>query len=211
MHRQDYYLNIFEKSGIEIKDKLPQIFFDEKNKVKSENLLGSGGNKAWYAGMNPSANWFLKRWPAKNFALLADRLISELDCAVFFIGAPKEKDVVADTLALMKQAGHDLCGRTNLGELSALMNNLDVFISNDSGPAHMSAALGTPTIALFGPTDAKQTCPRGRFVWIIKSKVDCTIPCYNSDCRKNVCMENITVDEVFNRVKLILTVSKENA
>jgi ADP-heptose:LPS heptosyltransferase len=85
------------------------------------------------------------------------------------------------------------------------MQEMALFVSNDSGPAHLAAALGIDTLVLFGPTSPEITSPRGKRVKIIKKDIACTVPCYKLNCKDNTCMAAITVDEVFAVARDILS------
>jgi lipopolysaccharide heptosyltransferase II len=205
--RQDQYLNLFEKYGITINDKIPQFYIPQNiQQTSAVKLAKLKISNKFIVGINATANWDLKRWPAENFAKLSDKLIVELNCAVIFIGAKFDKSIIAKVTGLMTKPYHNFCGTTTLKELGAIIKISDLFISNDSGPAHLSACLGTPTIALFGPTSDKLTGPRGPKVTIINGKPnsDCLIPCYNLICADNVCMKTISIETIFNQAKQIL-------
>jgi len=205
IHRQDQYLCLFERQGVEIKDKKPIVFVsnDSRNAIflKIKDLKNSYSH---VVGINPSANWKLKRWPKENFSFLSDRLVRELNCAVVFIGARKEKQIVDEVMRHMAQRAYNFCGMTNLSELAALVENFDIFVSNDSGPAHLAAALGINTLVLFGPTSPDITSPKGLAVKVISKDLDCEIPCYNLQCKNNKCMKAIEVDEAFQAAEKIL-------
>ncbi len=205
IHRQDYYLSLFEQSGITIKDRLPKIYTSEDKTQRHEDLISAAHNKYKYlAGINPSANWLLKRWPQKMFALLCDKLIKELNCGIFFIGAKSDSGTVSAVTQMMENEYFNLCGKTDVKELAHLIEHMDLFISNDSGPAHLAASLGVPTLVFFGPTSPKMTSPRGRNVKILEKPHGCQVPCYKLDCVDNVCMKNISVDDAFVEAKLLL-------
>jgi heptosyltransferase-2 len=205
VHRQKYYLNLFEQSGVEIKDKLPQFFTTLSAEKRMNSFLHVIKEKhEFIIGMNPSANWDLKRWPAQNFAKLADQLIENFSCAVIFTGAKKDKAIVDEVIKNMNKPFYNLCGKTDLKELAAIMENMNVFISNDSGPAHLAAALGINTLVIFGPTSSQITSPQGKKVNIFQKDISCEIPCHKLSCQDNICMKNITVDEVFLEVRNLL-------
>ena len=204
-HRQDYYLHLFEGAGVAIFERLPQFFVP---KIVEENIAEAlkplGDNYSYLIGINPSANWELKRWPGSYFAALADLLIKELKAAVIFVGTEKQRPVIEAVRQRMGQESFDFCGKTNLKGLGALISNMNLFISNDSGPAHLAAALGINTLVIFGPTSPAATSPRGKLVKIIKTEVDCEIPCYKLDCQDNICLKNLSVNEVYSKAKNIL-------
>ena len=202
IHRQDYYLNLFEAQGIEINKKNPDFFIPPS--VQDEltlRLAPLRQNHSFIVGINPSANWQPKRWPAANFSRLADFLIKQYKAAVVFIGTEKEKKVIQEVISRMEGKAYDFSGTTNLKQLGALMTNSRIFISNDSGPAHLAAGLGVLTIVLFGPTAKEVTGPRGEKVVVIQKDSVCPIPCYQVDCRDNRCLSSITVEEVINLIK----------
>jgi len=211
MHRQDQYFYLFEKYGIEIKDRNPMVSVSDNSRNNIfPKIKDLKDNYSYIVGINPSANWKLKRWPEENFSFLSDRLVKELNCAVVLIGAKKEKQIVDAVIRHMSQTVYDFCGMTNLSELEVLIENFDVFISNDSGPAHLAAALGMNTLVLFGPTSSDITSPRGSAVKVISKDTDCRIPCYNLQCKDNKCMRAIDVDEVFIEVEKILKNAKKD-
>lgn len=206
-HRQDYYLGLIRSEGIPVKHHYPEFFISKASQNKAEAVIAPLQAKYRYVvGVNPSANWLLKRWPAAHFATLCDYLIRELNCAILFIGAGNDSDAVGKVIAAMKEKPHNLCGRTNLKELGALISYMDLFISNDSGPAHMAAGLGVNTLVIFGPTSARLTAPRGKKVVVINKTIGCKIPCYKLDCKNNLCMKDITVNEVYQKAREMLSV-----
>ncbi|MBN2483370.1 MAG: lipopolysaccharide heptosyltransferase II [Candidatus Omnitrophica bacterium] len=204
-HRQDYYLCLFEAAAIPVKTRIPQVFIDDDVRHRMYyRLQRPEHTHAHLIGVQVSANWDQKRWPAQSYAELCDRLISRYSCAIFFVGTQKDAPAVSAVTEKMKRKDfYDFCGQTTLSELAAVMENFDLFISNDSGPAHLAAAVGIHTLVLFGPTDPEVTSPRGKYVHIVKSDVPCVIPCYKTDCKDNFCMSGISVDEVIETVQYI--------
>ena len=202
LHRQDYYLYLFERYGIPIKERYPQFFVpqDIRNKV-NEYVKTIKGQYTHLVGINPSGNWHLKRWPRECFAELSDRIMSELNCLVVFVGTKENFRYIESVAARMKNKPLNMCGKTSLKELAALIEQTELFISNDSGPAHLAAALRVPTMVLFGPTVPQITSPRGQTVTIMREDVRCKTPCYNLRCEDNICMKKIKVKNVFQKTK----------
>lgn len=205
VHRQDHYLYLFEKSGIVIEDRLPNFFISEGTRKKiDKDLEPIKKEHPIHIGINPSANWELKRWPGSYFADLSDSLARDFKAAIIFIGTEAQRRVIEEVRAKMSQSSFNFSGKTSLKELGALMENLKLFISNDSGPAHLAASLGVNTLVIFGPTSAEATAPRGKAVKVVKKNVDCQIPCYRLDCQDNTCLKDLSVDEVYSKAKNIL-------
>lgn len=204
IHRQDYYLWLFERAGISVAERNPKFFIPPAIEETSKSLLGGVKDLSCLIGMNVTANWRLKRWPKDFFSLLADRITQELGCCVVLIGASQDSGLVDEVARNMKSEAINLCGKTSLKELGAIIKKCSVFISNDSGPAHLAASLGVATLVLFGPTSAAITSPRGNAVMIVQKDTGCKIPCYRLDCADNICMKNISVEEVFQETKKII-------
>jgi heptosyltransferase II len=93
-----------------------------------------------------------------------------------------------------------LTGKTSLAQAAAILSVCDLLVSNDTGPAHISAASGTKTIVIFGPTNPQTTHPIG--AEIIRKEVDCS-PCMLRNCPiDHRCMTQISADEIFAKIKL---------
>jgi len=211
--RQERYLYLFERSGITIDDRMPEFFVPPQVSARVDSWLKPLCAKhSFIVGVNPSANWALKRWPQEYFSQLCDRLVKEFNCAVIFTGAGKEASVIEAVRRNMQERSYDFCGKTNLKELAALIKNTKVFISNDSGPAHLAGALGVKTLVIFGPTSEAVTSPKGKYVEIVRSdNAGCDIPCYKTDCKDNVCMSSIGVEKVYLSVKRMLVDEKKGS
>jgi heptosyltransferase-2 len=147
-----------------------------------------------------------KCWPEDRFAALADQLADALGAQIVFIGAGAERDRAARIIQRMKREGAlNLAGKTSMAELIGALDLCDLLVSNDTGPAHISAALGRPTLTLFGPTNEFETAPRGPRAELIRADgVECA-RCMLRDCPiDHRCMTRITPREVFERaVKLL--------
>ncbi len=103
--------------------------------------------------IHPGAKWVTKRWPPEKFAAIASRYLTETGGSVVIVGAPSERDLALRLLAELPPAQSsrtlNLSGQTSLLELAALLHQVDHVLSNDSGPMHLAAAMGTPVVGLF--------------------------------------------------------------
>jgi heptosyltransferase-2 len=149
-----------------------------------------------------------KRWPAERYAALGDRLI-ESGANVVLIGSPGELGVSQE---VCKHAQHQpivLTGKTTVADATALISIADVLITNDTGPAHIGAALQTPTLVIFGPTNPLTTYPMSPNAEILRRPPDCA-PCMLRDCPiDHRCMTAITLDEIFARAAALMV--RQNA
>ncbi|MBI5144587.1 MAG: glycosyltransferase family 9 protein, partial [Candidatus Omnitrophica bacterium] len=98
------------------------------------------------------------------------------------------------------------CAKTTINQLSCLIKKCRVYISSDSAPLHIAAAMGTPFVALFGPTDPRRHLPPAKDYVVIKKELDCS-PCYKSKCKTKKCMEMIKPQEVVEAVEKLLKVT----
>jgi heptosyltransferase-2 len=151
-----------------------------------------------------STNSMAKRWGEEKFALLGDRLQSELGADLLLLGSPDESDVSARVSAFSTATFVDLTGKTDLALATAILSEVDLFVSNDMGLAHIAAAVGTKTLVIFGPTIDTTTRPFASNAEIIRHDVECS-PCMLRECPiDHRCMTRVTVDDVFLKAKGML-------
>ncbi|MBI2876893.1 MAG: lipopolysaccharide heptosyltransferase II [Candidatus Tectomicrobia bacterium] len=154
--------------------------------------------------MSPGARWESKRWPPEHFAWLADLLSERERATVALIGSPAETPLAESIRAQMKTAPLLLTGRTSLKQLAALMEAADLLVTNDSGPMHLAAALGTPVLALFGPTSPRRTGPYGVGHRVLQKTLPC-IPCFKRQCPEDHrCLRGLGVKEVLEAVRELI-------
>ena len=146
-----------------------------------------------------STNSRAKRWPAARFAAVADMLTESVGANVVLIGAGEESEVSEDVARLMRTRPSVLTGRTSLAETAAVLKASDLLVTNDTGPAHVAAAVGCPVVVIFGPTNPVTTRPYSALAQVVRRPPDCA-PCMLRDCPiDHRCMTAVTVEEVFER------------
>jgi lipopolysaccharide heptosyltransferase II len=214
-HEVFYYLNIIAR--LEWLVKREQSFLNtqpdaslevsESRKLAARSLLRTSGitdGRPLIALCPGSINSRAKRWPADRYAALADRFIDESGADVLLIGSSAEKDVSLEVSGRMRNKPVILTGKTELKQLVAVLSLVDLLVTNDTGPAHIAAALGRPTLVIFGPTNPLTTRPFSPFAEIVRQPPDCA-PCMLRDCPiDHRCMTAISPDEVFQRAEVML-------
>ena len=155
-----------------------------------------------FIAINPIAYWETKLWDNDNFARLADMIKNNLKMNVVFTGS--EKESIEKITTGMTTDGINLGGQTSLLELACLYKKARFVITTDSGPMHLAAAVGTPVIALFGPTDPARTGPYGEGHTIVRSELPCS-PCFLKKCQTIKCMKEILPEQVLAAVENKLT------
>ena len=154
-----------------------------------------------------SINSRAKRWPAERFAAVADRF-AEAGASVALIGSPAEMEVSNEVSRRAQNQPIVLTGKTTVAEATAIISVADVLITNDTGPAHIGSAVGTPTLVIFGPTNPLTTRPFAPNAEIIRHEPDCA-PCMLRDCPiDHRCMTAISPEEVFARAGAMMPRSR---
>lgn len=184
-------------------DNVPKLTASITQVASAEELLLAHGverDSSPLVVLNTGAtNSCAKCWPTDRFAALADRLAEETGARFALIGAGAERENAAQVIAQMHHSRRavNLAGETSIGELLGLLAKCDLLVTNDTGPAHVAAALGTPTLTVFGPTNEFETAPLGARAVIIRAEgVECA-RCMHRNCPiDHRCMTRISVDEV---------------
>lgn len=148
--------------------------------------------------VNLGTTWQTKQWDLNNFSQIINELSDRMpNIKVVLTGSTSEISFVKDIQ--ISEATIDLVGKTNILQLGALLEQCNVCLTCDSGPMHIAAAVGTPTVALFGPTDPNRHKPYGNGHTIIDKPLSCR-PCYKRMCHRQdtqfLCMKEITSSEV---------------
>ncbi len=138
-----------------------------------------------------------KMWPAERFGALIDRLGE--GGTVITLGSAGDKETEKKVVAHCERPPRSLVGETDLPTLAAVMRRLAVYVTNDTGPMHLAAMVGTPVVALFGPTDPTETPPAGTATILHKGAACDRAPCFLRECPiDHRCMEAISVNEAFD-------------
>lgn len=193
------YKMLLESLGIPLSDSLPALYLTAKENNEAVERLGVKGK---IIGINPGAAYgSAKCWLPDRFKALTLRLIEKHpEVTIVFFGDKAGAPLVKEICQGLPSQVINLAGQTTVRELMALINQCDLFLTNDSGPMHIASALGIPLIALFGSTSDVTTGPyRGGSV--IHKHVPCS-PCYRRECPIDFrCMTQITVNEVFHQIE----------
>jgi len=179
---------------------------EEKDEVRSflaDNRLSSHP----LIVIHPGASWPAKCWLPERFAQVATRLQRDLKASTVLLCGPNEQGMTSEVLQAMRGKPHVAEGLT-IRQLTALLSECDLFITNDAGPLHIACALGRPTLALYGPGD-----PTAWFPYPLNDKQvaihrppSCW-PCHLDVCEPLDCMKAITADEVTEKAKELLALT----
>lgn len=206
-HTVEAYTGALSPFSISSKKAAPEIYPTEEESACAEDRLKSRGlNKnIKLIGFNAGAKWPTKMWPEENFARLGQMITEDPDCRVIIFGGLDEQDMGRRLAERIGPKAISLAGKTSLRESAALIQKCNLFITNDSGPMHMATALGTPVIAIFGPTvEGFGFFPLGRSR-VIEQDLPCR-PCSlhgSLGCPKGHfrCMQDISAEEILEAAK----------
>jgi len=199
IHRVHYYRKLIEPLG-RVEDSLsPRIFLRGEDRNWAEETLRDLGllDGRDLIGINPGATYGLaKCWEPSRFGELVKRLSKKWKASLLIFGKRGEQAIAKEILQSLEEGGVDLTGRTHLLQLAALLERCRLLVTNDTGTMHVSTAVGTPVVALFGSTDVLTTGPWGEGHVVIRKEVPCS-PCLKRVCpTDHRCMKLIAVDEV---------------
>ncbi|HEX9988850.1 MAG TPA: glycosyltransferase family 9 protein [Chloroflexia bacterium] len=166
MHEADYWLNVASLLGADARAGwLPFVPINSTHRVTAINLLDDirASHTGPIVAIHPGAGAYslARTWPVEGFAEVARGLIDAHDAAILVLGGPDETERAACLVEMVGYNGrvHNLAGRTTIHETAALIEQCDLFLGNDSGPMHVAAAVGTPVVAIFGPSNAQAWGP----------------------------------------------------
>ncbi len=206
LHAVLRYLSVAGHLGAVPGEPVFRIPWGRKEELAADRLLGPLGNEPGpLVAMNVTGSWATKRWGADNFRQTARMLMERSGARLVFVGGPGDSAyVAAASRGLSGKGCIDISGQTGLKELACLLSRADLMVTTDSGPMHISAAVNTPVVAVFGPTDPARTGPFGQGHRTITANVACR-PCFKRRCPYNMeCMREVGAHEVYQEAKELL-------
>jgi ADP-heptose:LPS heptosyltransferase len=154
----------------------PILSIPPATRAEAERLL-SRFDGMTTIGLQVSAGRAIKQWPEDRFRAVAERLVQDRGAAVVLTGSPADRAQVDAVLsALPPERAIDLSGGTPLLTVAAVLERLDVFVTGDTGPMHLAHLVGTPIVAIFGPSEPRRYAPRGSRDHIVRIDLPCS-PC----------------------------------
>jgi len=206
----DYYRRLAAWAlGVREIDPRMELFVTDADRAEAARHLD--GVARPYAVLCPGASKAAKRWPAPRFAAVANGLAGQ-GLAVVATGAPAERPLLAEVARAAKATVHDLAARgVTMGGLKAVIAGAALCVTNDTGPRHVAAALETPVVTLFGPTDHRWTsidCPRERILLAQPFLPDTLVA---DDHPRSCAITRIPVSDVLSAARQLLDASRPAA
>ncbi|MDH4100145.1 MAG: lipopolysaccharide heptosyltransferase II [Nitrospirota bacterium] len=210
-HAIDRRLALSRAVGADTKDRKLVLRLTESERASTDDLLSMleiDRNRP-LVGLQPGAARPYKCWPLERFAELGRRLVEELGAQVVITGSPQEAAMADRLKKMIGEGAASAAGRTEIRGMGVLMEQMAAYVTNDTGPMHMAFALGTPTVALFCPSDAASLGPSAEQEKhrMLSKPLTCT-PCITKRCTDPFCMEQFSVDEVAEAVRQLMRTGK---
>jgi ADP-heptose:LPS heptosyltransferase len=178
-------------------------------------LLGGVNGREVLVGIHPSGGRLIKQWHMERFAEVAERLARDLSATIVLTGTPDDRPLVERIVSLLPPDVRrlDITGRMDLQLLAAVLERLNLFVTADTGPMHLAAAVGTPTVALFGPSDPKRYGPLNDRARVVTADLWCR-PCNRvrrppERCVGRVpdCLDRIEAEDVYRAASGVVRTS----
>ncbi|MFH1858430.1 MAG: glycosyltransferase family 9 protein, partial [Candidatus Omnitrophota bacterium] len=163
-----------------------------------ERLLDTGLQRdSSFILMSPGSKSDLKRWNASSYAAVSDRLYQDKKIPVVLVGEKNDQPFTDAISASAHRPLYSLVGQTSIPEWVVMVRDAALLITNDNAALHIASLLGTPTVAIFGPTDPRKYGPRAPKHRVVRRDLFCA-PCEKPRCPyHHECMEQLPVEEVY--------------
>ena len=203
-HKVEYHLDLARYLGCRSDSVKWGIYLSETEKRDVARLLRESGVSTPFVCAHPGGRLPLKGWPTHKSVNLYDRMIDRFGLPLVLLSAESEIGLADEISGRMKNRPVLLAGKTSVRQLSGIIEKSSLLVCNDSAPMHIAAALGTPTVAIFGPSKSVETRPYGEGHLVVEKDFPCRWNCDESRCRNrdhHACMKSISVDDVFQAVE----------
>ena len=202
-------LRIIRGFGIKENTVIPQIFVSSVTKNKMEILLAEENVDVHdgYVTINPFSRWSYKEWGMNKWRELISFIWQKYKMPVMILGSEEERGR-ADHLSVANPSPvYNLAGKTTLQEMASLLQMSRLHIGVDSAAPHIAAAVGTPTLTIYGPSDWLDWAPPGEKNKVVLPDIDCS-PCHKKGCDgsgRSECLETLAVSKVQDAVEEMIT------
>jgi heptosyltransferase-3 len=208
-HRVEFNLDALRRIGVQPSDAERAVQFVPGAAAEArvrELLAAEGIAERGFIHLHPASRWSFKCWPAERNAALIDRLAQQHRIVLTAAPDAEERALVEEILSKVKAKVVNLAGKLSIKELGALTGKARLFIGVDSMPMHLAAAMGTPTVALFGPSGEREWGPWRVPHRVVSSAHTCR-PCGNDGCgggKVSECLTTLPVEPVLAAAEALL-------
>ncbi len=211
MHVAAYYFSLLQAAGLTVAHETPEMHVAPESQKNAARILERESVPSEWPiiAIQPFSLWRYKEWSTDKYIQLIHRMISAYRASVVITGSQDEAVMAKDLVGRCEDGAgggrqvFNLAGKTSLGELAALIQSCRLFIGVDSAGMHIAAAVGTPTVVIFGPSAPASWAPAGNHHAIVQKDLSC-VPCRQKGCdgsEVSRCLEELAVDEVWDVVE----------
>ncbi|HUD70656.1 MAG TPA: glycosyltransferase family 9 protein [Dongiaceae bacterium] len=200
-HLVDLHRDLLEALGVTARGSEPCLIVSPGERAAALARLGALGAAAPRVLVHAGAHEASQRWAPEKFAEVIARLTESVAAACLLAGGPGEEEIVRRIADLTADAIP--LGSLSVRELIAVTGACDLFVGNNSGPLHVAAALGVPTLSVMGPTDPVRFAPRGPASIVMRLALACS-PCQRGRCWHHTCLRGIDAPSVADRAVELL-------
>ncbi|HET6461364.1 MAG TPA: glycosyltransferase family 9 protein [Syntrophales bacterium] len=206
-------LRIVRGFGITGKTAVPKLWVSDQVMARVYELLAecdmkpvaSGPSYRWIT-VNPFARWLYKEWPGDKWVSIINWLWHEFHIATAIVGSKGEEARATELVKRCNGTVYNLAGKTTLAELAGTLSLSSLHLGVDSAAPNIAAAVGTPTLTIFGPSDWRDWAPVGDKHRAVVSNMDC-VPCLKKGCNgseRSICLETLEVKTVQDAIREVL-------
>jgi predicted lipopolysaccharide heptosyltransferase III len=204
-HMSQHYLSILEAYNIKTDHIWPEHHVSQDKLQKARALLKNKGVSPHrvIVAVQPFSLWKYKEWGVDKYVQLINWLISKYNVSIIITGSLDERKRADEIIEKCRWEAYNLAGETSIGTLAAVFKVCKLFIGVDSAGVHIAAAVGIPTVSIFGPSSASDWAPRGKHHSAVYKSLPC-VPCKNKGCQDSEfsrCLKELTLKEVKTVVK----------
>ncbi len=191
-----------------------RIYISDQDKAWARKILSTGERSCPTLAIHAGAQWITKRWPPESFAAVGAKAIRHFRCNIVLVGTAEERPLTSQIEQLLHKfvpTGRvlNLAGQTTLKQLAAVLMETDYLLTNDSGPMHLAAGLGTPVTGIFTCTSARRSGPPGDQHELVSTNVDCAAS-YQKRCPKRgpqnlCCMDELEVTRAWQALYRLIS------
>jgi heptosyltransferase-3 len=211
-------LRIVRALGVPTLTSVPFLHVSSAALASAEKLLGSSGvanavdwaDERPFVTLNPFSRWAYKEWPLERWARVIDWVGTVGGAGTVVVGQASERERAESLARACPGRVLNVAGRTSLAELAALLSRSRLHVGVDSAAPHIAAAVGTPTVTLYGPTDWRDWAPVGERHRVVVSDRAC-VPCHRKGCEdrgRSLCLEDLSVERIQEAVGSALALPK---
>jgi len=211
-HRVDFARRIVAAAGAMAESTPPKIHITDDERTSAHQKLPKA---AYLIAFHLGAGFPNKCLPIEKFAQVANGLCDRAKSAerqIVVIGGPEDRGLVEDFKRKVFAEPLDLVGKLSIKETAAVLERCQLFIGNDSGPMHLAAAVGTPVVAFFGPSEPQHYRPYGVEQRLLEVDLPCR-PCDHVHCvhEENICMSSISAEDILAAAEELLSLKRTAA